>query len=351
MNKIIMHYDMDAFYASIEMRDNKKYLNKPIVVAGGVVTTANYEARKFGVHSAMTTTEAKKLCPKLIVVPVNKDKYLEESKIIQELVLKITHKAEFIALDEGFLDITHIVHKFSSKEAFGNIFRKRIFEITGLSCSVGIGINKLTAKIASDIHKPGGQYIFNSEEEFIEFIRHKKIRKLPGVGVKFEQLLTKNNIFLVDDIFKFSLKELTSKYGTSRGELLYTYSRGIDFREIDFSRSTHSIGNENTFRIPIDSEIEISREIEDLFNWSYTRLIRKQMLTKTLTLKIRFQDRETITRSKTRSTPTDNKEILKGMLDEIFTSVEFKKDVKLLGVSFGNLESRSNRQLSFEKLY
>ncbi|MBC2850279.1 DNA polymerase IV [Cetobacterium sp. 8H] len=351
MKRIIMHYDMDAFYASIEMRDNKKYRNRPIVVAGGVVTTANYEARKFGIHSAMTTTDAKKLCPKLVIVPVNKDKYLEESKIIQNLVLKITHKAEFIALDEGFLDITDIIHKFSSKESFGNIFRKRIFEITGLSCSVGIGINKLTAKIASDIHKPGGQHIFNNEEEFIEFIRHKKIRKLPGVGVKFEQVLNKNNIFLVDDIFKFSLKELTAKYGTARGELLYTYSRGIDFREVDFSNSTHSIGNENTFRIPIDSDVEISREIEDLFNWSYNRLIKKNLLTKTLILKVRFKDRETITRSKTRSIPTDDKEILKGMLDELSSSVEFKKDVKLLGVSFGNLENRSNRQLTFEKLY
>lgn len=351
MNRIICHYDMDSFYASIETRDNKKYLNKPMVVAGGVVTTANYEARKFGIHSAMNTLEAKRLCPRLIVVPVNKEKYSKESQIIQNLILKITHKVEFIALDEGFIDITEIITKFSSKENFAKLFRKRIFEITGLTCSIGIGFNKLTAKIASDINKPGGQFIFNTEEEFINFIQDKKIRKLPGVGKVFEKVLIKDNINEVKDVYKFSLKELTTKYGTSRGELLYTYSRGIDHRNVDFNRATHSIGNENTFRLPLDSEVEILREIEDLFNWSYNRLLKKNLLTKTISLKIRFKDRDTITRSKTRFIPTNDKEILKEMLDEVFSSITLNKDIKLLGVSFSNLVNPANRQLTFEKLY
>ena len=120
---------MDAFYASIEIRDNPKYKDKPIVFAGGVVTTASYPARKFGIHSAINTLDAKRLCPKLIVLPVNKEKYSYESKIIQKLILKITHKVEFIALDEGFVDITDIISKFPSKEIFAKIFRKRIYEI------------------------------------------------------------------------------------------------------------------------------------------------------------------------------------------------------------------------------
>ncbi|MDX8335121.1 DNA polymerase IV [Candidatus Cetobacterium colombiensis] len=351
MRKLIMHYDMDAFYASIEIRDNPKYKDKPIVVAGGVVTTASYPARKFGIHSAMNTLDAKRLCPKLIVLPVNKDKYSKESKLIQELILKITHKVEFIALDEGFVDITDIISKFSSKERFGNIFRKRIYEITGLTCSVGIGPNKLTAKIASDINKPGGQYIFNNEDEFIEFIKDKKIRKLPGVGKQFEKLLNKNNILFVKDIYPFSLKELISKFGESRGGLLYTYSRGIDHREVEFNKATHSIGNENTFRLPLDSEEEISREIDLLFQWSYNRLKKKQFLTKTLSLKVRFTNRETITRSKTRFLPSDDKVVLKEMLDELLISLNLTKGIKLLGVSFSNLENISNRQLTFEKFY
>ncbi|WP_047396055.1 DNA polymerase IV [Cetobacterium sp. ZOR0034] len=351
MNRVICHYDMDAFYASIEIRDNPKYKDKPIVVAGGVVTTASYPARKFGIHSAMNTLDAKKLCPKLIVVPVNKDKYAYESRIIQDLVLKITHKVEFIAFDEGFIDITDIIDKFSSKENFTNLFRKRIFEITGLTCSMGIGLNKLTAKIASDINKPGGQHIFNTEDEFIEFIKDKKVRKLPGVGKQFEKLLNKDNIFLVKDIYPFSLKELCSKYGTSRGELLYTYSRGIDHRDVEFNRAIHSIGNENTFRLPLDSEEEITREIESLFDWSYARLIKKNLLTKTVSLKVRFKNRETISRSKTRFIPTNDKELLKGMVDELLLSLNLTRDIKLLGVSFSNLENPSTRQLTFEKLY
>ena len=299
----------------------------------------------------MNTLEAKRLCPRLIVVPVNKEKYSKESQIIQNLILKITHKVEFIALDEGFIDITEIITKFSSKENFAKLFRKRIFEITGLTCSIGIGFNKLTAKIASDINKPGGQFIFNTEEEFINFIQDKKIRKLPGVGKVFEKVLIKDNINEVKDIYKFSLKELTTKYGTSRGELLYTYSRGIDHRNVDFNRATHSIGNENTFRLPLDSEVEILREIEDLFNWSYNRLLKKNLLTKTISLKIRFKDRDTITRSKTRFIPTNDKEILKEMLDEVFSSITLNKDIKLLGVSFSNLVNPANRQLTFEKLY
>ena len=351
MKKLIMHYDMDAFYASIEIRDNPKYKNKPIVVAGGVVTTASYPARKFGIHSAMNTLDAKRLCPKLIVLPVNKEKYSTQSKIIQELVLKITHKVEFIALDEGFVDITDIISKFQSKESFANLFRKRIYEITGLTCSVGIGPNKLTAKIASDINKPGGQHIFNNENEFIDFIKEKNIRKLPGVGKQFEKILNKNNINYVKDIYPFSLKELTAKYGTSRGELLYTYSRGIDHREVDFNRAIHSIGNENTFRIPLDSEEEINREVDELFDWSYNRLKNKKLLTKTISLKVRFKNRETITRSKTRFIPSNDKDILKGMLDELLIALNLTNDVKLLGVSFSNLENLSNRQLTFEKLY
>lgn len=349
MKRVIMHYDMDCFYASIEMRDNSKYKNVPIVVAGGVVTTANYKAREFGIHSAMSTNEAKRLCPKLIVIPVDKEKYIQESDFIQNLILKITNKVEFIALDEGYIDITEIIDNYSSKENFGNIFRKRIYELTGLTCSVGIGYNKLTAKIASDINKPGGLYIFNNDSEFKNFISEKDIRKLPGVGKKFEILLNKNNIKKIKDVYPFSLKELISKYGASRGELLYTFSRGIDYRPVEFNKTIHSIGNENTFRIPLTSEIEISRELEELFNWSHKRLIENKVLTKTINIKIKFDDKEVITRSKSRFIPTNDYEILKNTMEELFLSLILNKNIKLLGVSFSNLSNIFSRQLTFDK--
>lgn len=346
MNRTIVHFDMDCFYASIETRDNKIYKNRPIVVAGGVVTTANYLAREFGVHSAMSTFEAKKLCPNLVVVPVNKEKYIRESNKIHELVLKITHKVEFIALDEGYIDMTDIISNFSSKERFGEIFRKRIFQITGLTCSIGIGFNKLSAKIASDINKPGGQYIFNTEEEFIEYIKNKSIRKIQGVGKKFEKILNKNNIYKVEDLFKYSYNELVKKYGKSRGQLLYMSSRGIDHKKVNFNRPTHSIGNESTFSFPITTEEEVIKNIDDIFNKTFKRLIKNKFLAQTISVKIRYDNMQTISKSKTISIPSKDEEFLKFVVSELLEAIDMEnKNIRLLGVSFKNLVKEETRQL------
>ncbi|WP_163468830.1 DNA polymerase IV [Fusobacterium sp. IOR10] len=351
MKKIIVHYDMDSFYASIEMRDNEKYKNRPLVVAGGVVTTANYMARKFGLHSAMSTYEAKKLCPNLVVVPVNKKKYSYESNRIHELVLKITHKIEFIALDEGYIDMTDVIHNYDSIEKFGEVFRKRIFEITGLTCSIGIGFNKLTAKIASDINKPGGQYIFKTEEEFTEYMKDKSIRKIQGVGKKFEKILNKNKIYIVEDILKYTYKELVGKYGESRGKLLYLSSRGIDHREVKYNRPTHSIGNESTFSFPISTEEEIAKNIDDIYDKSFNRVISKNFLIQTVSIKVRYDNMKTISKSKTISFPTKDKEFLRFIVDELLETIDFKdKKIRLLGISFKNLVKEETRQLKLKMI-
>ena len=349
MERVILHYDMDCFYASIEIRDNpQKYKNKPMVVAGGVVTTASYEARKFGIHSAMSTFEAKKLCPTLLVVYPNKEKYFKESQIIHNLVLKITHKIEFIALDEGYIDITDVIQKYSSKEKFAKTFRERIFKHTGLTCSVGIGVNKISAKIASDINKPFGQFIFNSEKDFMEYMKDKNIRKLQGVGEKFEKILNRDNIFLVGDVHRFSFKELVQKYGKSRGELLYLYSRGIDHSPVDYDKPTHSVGAENTYSFPLNSDEEINKKLEEVFEIAYKRLKSKNCLTKTISIKIKYSDRHIINKAKTFSIATDNKENLFEYMQEIFTEIDERADIKLLGISFRNLIEFSSRQLSFK---
>ena len=349
MERVILHYDMDCFYASIEIRDNpKKYKNKPMVVAGGVVTTASYEARKFGIHSAMSTFEAKKLCPNLLVVYPNKEKYFKESQIIHNLVLKITHKIEFIALDEGYIDITDVIQKYSSKEKFAKTFRERIFKHTGLTCSVGIGVNKISAKIASDINKPFGQFIFNSEKDFMEYMKDKNIRKLQGVGEKFEKILNRDNIFLVGDVHRFSFKELVQKYGKSRGELLYLYSRGIDHSPVDYDKPTHSVGAENTYSFPLNSDEEINKKLEEVFEIAYKRLKSKNCLTKTISIKIKYSDRHTINKAKTFSIATDNKENLFEYMQEIFSEIDEREEIKLLGISFRNLIEFSSRQLSFK---
>ena len=349
MERVILHYDLDAFYASVEIRDNpKKYKNKPMVVAGGVVTTASYEARKFGIHSAMSTFEAKKLCPNLLVVYPNKEKYFKESQIIHNLVLKITHKIEFIALDEGYIDITDVIQKYSSKEKFAKTFRERVFKHTGLTCSVGIGVNKISAKIASDINKPFGQFIFNSEKDFMEYMKDKNIRKLQGVGKKFEKILNRDNIFLVGDVHRFSFKELVQKYGKSRGELLYLYSRGIDHSPVDYDKPTHSVGAENTYSFPLNSDEEINKKLEEVFEVAYKRLKSKNCLTKTISIKIKYSDRHIINKAKTFSIATDNKENLFEYMQEIFSEIDEREEIKLLGISFRNLIEFSSRQLSFK---
>lgn len=341
-----MHYDMDCFYASIEIRDNPKYKGLPLVVGGGVVTTASYEARKYGVHSAMSVFEAKKLCPSLLVVPVDKNKYIKISQKIQGLVLKITDRVEFIALDEGYVDITEIVKKFPSLESFADRFKERIKYHTGLTCSVGIGVNKLSAKIASGINKPGGKYIFASQMEFVEYIRTKNIEIIQGVGKKLREILNRDGIYKVEDIIPYSLQELINRYGKSRGELLYLSSRGIDYSEIEYKREIHSIGNENTYRYPLDSEESIQKELEDIFEYSYKRLIRKELIAKTVILKVKYADGTLITRSKTLGIPTDIKTTLFENFETLLDEIE-NKPIKLLGVSFGNLIKKSIRQLSF----
>ena len=347
MKKIIMHYDMDCFYASIEIRDNPKYRGLPLVVGGGVVTTASYEARKYGIHSAMSVFEAKKLCPNLLIVPVNKDKYIKISQQIQNLVLKLTEKVEFIALDEGYVDITDIVEKFPSLDIFADKFKKRIKYHTNLTCSVGIGVNKLSAKIASGINKPSGKYIFNSQVEFINYLKDKDIKIIQGVGNKLKELLNRDGIKKVEDLYSYSLNELVNRYGKSRGELLYLSCRGIDFTEVEYQRATHSIGNENTYRFPLSSDGNIKKELEEIFNYSYERLIKKEFITKTIVLKVKFSTGELITRSKTFTIPTDDKQILFESIENLYENIEENTPIKLIGVSFGNLTKKSIRQLSF----
>lgn len=348
-----MHYDMDAFYASVEIRDNPSLYGKPIVVGENVVTTASYEARKYGVKSAMPVSEARRLCPRLITVPVKKEKYGEVSAKIQELVKRISEKVEFIALDEGYIDIGEVVENYPGREYFARRFREGIKSQTQLTCSVGIGYNKLTAKIASDINKPGGIYIFRTQEEFVDYISEKEVKILPGVGKKMVEELKKNlSIEKVKDVYKYSLTELISKLGKSRGELIYQYSRGYDYREVSYKRKTHSIGNENTFRYHIETSSEVDKEMDNLFEKTYERLLKKNILCKTVIIKVRYSDRKTITRSKTFSSYTRDRQYLHDEMKSIIEEVEESRGeraIMLLGLSFGGLSEAKEKQLTLQE--
>lgn len=348
MERIIMHYDMDAFYASIEIKRNPKLKNKPIVVGENIVTTASYEARKYGIHSAMKVSDARLLCPRLIVIPVDKSEYIKISNEIHNLILKITNKVEFIATDEGYIDLTGII-KAENKGSFAIKFKERIKKLTDLTCSVGVGFNKLSAKIASDINKPFGLFIFENEKEFINYILDKKIKIIPGVGKKFFEILKNDKIFYVKDIFQYSLDYLVRKYGKSRGENLYCSVRGIDYTEVEYQRDIHSIGNEETFFIPLQNSSEIIREFNSLFDYTFERLIKNNVYAQSVSVKVRYSSFKTYTKSKKLKFSMKNREVLYNEMLELINSFEKEDEVRLLGIYFGDIKKNSLVQLELNK--
>lgn len=289
MKKLIMHYDMDAFYASVEIRDNPKLQGKPVIVGTRVVTTCNYEARKYGLHSAMSVKEAKKLCPKGIYLDCDKEKYYEISKTIQSLILKLSHDVEFIALDEGYIDISLLYEKYKDLDYIAKKFRERIYKHVKLTCSVGIGYNKLSAKIASEVNKPNGFFIIHDEEEFKNYVKDKNIRIIPGIGKKTQEILGKYGIETIKDIQNYSLLALQGILGHAKGIQLYENSLGIDNRKIEFERKNKSIGNETTLTVPVKNEILIKENLKNLFDGVFKRLKDSKYFSKTLTIKYVFQ--------------------------------------------------------------
>lgn len=350
MDKVIMHYDMDAFYASIEIRDNPHLRGKAVIVGTKVVTTCSYEARKFGLHSAMSVKEARKLCPRGIYLPCDKDKYAKVAYEIQNLVLKMSDKVEFVAFDEAYVDITELYKKYKNLEYIAKKFRERIYKKVGLTCSVGIAYNKLAAKIASEINKPNGFYIINNEEEFIEYIRNKDIRKIPGIGKKTEILLNSRGIFKVEDLYKKSLIELQGYFGHSRGIQLYENARGIDNSFVSNERQHKSIGNETTLNSPIRNEDFVREAIKKIFDSVYERLKDKNFYAKTLSIKIRYSNREISQRSKSLKDFSKNYNDFYRVLMELLDQINLDKEIILYGFTFSNLQEKVREQLSFENI-
>ncbi len=350
MNRIIMHYDMDAFYASIEIRDKPHLKGKPVIVGRRVITTCNYEARKFGLHSAMSVVTARRLCPQGIYLPVDKDKYIKEAEIIQNLILKLSDKTEFIAFDEGFVDISHLKEKYPDINHFASVFRNRIFKHTGLSCSVGIGYNKLSAKLASEVNKPNGQFIIKNENEFKDYVFNKDIKILPGVGKKTQEILRQKNINKVSDLLNYSLLHLQGLFGHIKGQLLYEYALGIDTRPVKKDHKYKSIGNETTYSRPITDQDFVYQTLDDIFTKVLKRMEKKFYHAKTATIKIRYGDRQTFTRSKSLKIHSNNKQDLRNLYLDLKEQLIIDKPVMLAGFSLSNLIIKKEEQLTFESV-
>ncbi|CAM4458957.1 MAG: DNA polymerase IV [Legionella sp.] len=267
----IIHVDMDCFYAAIEMRDNPLLRDKPIAVGGlanqrGVLCTCNYLARDYGVRSAMPTARAQRLCPNLIVLPVNMSKYREVSRSINAIFLRFTDLVEPLSLDEAFLDVTHSPDYQNSATRMAQAIRQAIFQEHGLTASAGVAPNKFLAKIASAWHKPNGLFVI-TPEQVDDFVKTLAIDKLFGVGKVTEQKLHNLNIFTCKDLYRYSLSFLTDHFGKF-GQQLYYQVRGIDNRPVQPNRVRKSLSVEKTLLYDIvepDRAIAIIRELyEDL---------------------------------------------------------------------------------------
>lgn len=332
---------MDAFYASVEQLDNPDLRGKAVAVGGssqrGVVSAASYEARKFGVRSAMSSVLAKKHCPHLIFVKARFERYREISGQIRELFFEYTDLVEPLSLDEAYLDVTENKKGNPSATLIAREIREKIKEKTGLNASAGISINKFIAKIASDINKPNGQKTV-PPEEVIEFLENLDIRKFHGVGKVTAEKMYRLGIFTGKDLKEKSEDFLTENFGKS-GAHFYYVVRGIHHSQVKPNRIRKSLGAERTFNKNISSEIFMLERLENIAEEIERRLTKSKVAGKTLTLKIKYSDFTLQTRSRTISFFISNKELILEIAKELLYQEKMKNSVRLLGISLSNLNT------------
>ena len=300
-NRKIIHVDMDAFYASVEQMDNPLLRGKPIAVGGsenrGVVAAASYEARKFGVRSAISGVMARKNCPELIFVKPRFDRYKEISSKIQKIFYEYTDLVEPLSLDEAYLDVTNNKKGNPSATLLAQEIRQRIFVEVGLTASAGISVNKFVAKIASDYNKPNGQKTVNPDE-VISFLEELPIRKFHGVGKVTTEKMYQLGIFTGMELKSKTLEFLEKHFGKS-GNFYFNVVRGIHNSEVKSDRITKSVAAEHTFDVNLSSEIFMIEKLEINASALEKRLKRYNVAGKTITLKIKYSDFTQQTRSKT----------------------------------------------------
>ena len=350
----IIHVDMDAFYASVEQLDNPDLRGKPLAVGGneirGVVSAASYEARKFGVRSAMSGVLAKQKCPHLLFVPPRFSRYKEISTKIRAIFYEYTDLVEPLSLDEAYLDVTENKKGNPSASLIAEEIRQRIFDELELRASAGISINKFIAKVASDINKPNGQKTINPEE-VLGFLEELSINKFYGIGKVTAAKMHNHGIFTGNDLKQKSQEELTTLFGKSGGHY-YHIVRGVHNSEVKANRVQKSIAAERTFNENISSEIFMLERLEKIAIELERRMKKSDTKGKTITLKIKYSDFTQQTRSKTVAFFMQKKEEFFPIVKELLFQEKLKNSVRLLGLSFGNLNTEKTTpvlvQLKFD---
>jgi len=352
--RVILHVDMDAFFAAIEQRDHPQYRGKPVIVGAdpkggkgrGVVSTCSYEARKFGVHSAMPISQAYRLCPQGIYVPPNGKLYQQVSREIFEIFYEFTDAVEPLSIDEAFLDVTGSLRLFGTGREIAEKIKQRIYEKEHLTASVGVAPNKYLTKIASDLEKPDGLVVVNPDR-VQEFLEPLDISRLWGAGVRTQEKLRKLGIQSIGDLAKFPLPMLEQQFG-KMGRHFYNLAHGLDDRQVEYDQSVKSVSNEHTFSRDTADAVTIHQTLFYLSEKVGYRLRKKGLKGRTVHLKLRYENFSTITRNKTLPEAIDNTE-------QIFTTVKslFEKNyqpnrkVRLLGVGISGFgETEGGVQLS-----
>jgi DNA polymerase-4 len=341
----IIHIDMDAFFAAIEQRDFPQYRNKPLIVGGapdsrGVVATCSYEARQYGIHSAMPSSQAYRLCPQAIFVKPRFDAYRQASQTIRKIFTDYTERVEPLSLDEAYLDVSDVQLHQGSATLIAKAVKAMIKRETGLVASAGISYNKFLAKIASDMDKPDGLYVITPEQG-ARFAEQLSIDKFHGIGRATARKMQALGIQTGKDLRKLSLALLQQHFGKS-GHHYYNICRGIDHRPVNSHRTSKSVGVETTFQQDIKARSEVIAQLHSLLEKALEKVAEKRLAAYTLTVKIKYHDFVQITRSRTLphavTTTADTLAILEDLLRN--TDIGTRK-VRLLGITLSSLENQS----------
>ncbi|WP_066565572.1 DNA polymerase IV [Snodgrassella sp. CFCC 13594] len=341
----IIHIDMDAFYASVERRDNPNLLGKPLVVAGtgprSVVCTASYEARQFGVHSAMAVTTAKRLCPDAIYVPPDFPRYRAVSVQIHTIFARYTSLIEPLSLDEAFLDVTDYAGPLIYAQDIAQHIRASILSETGLTASAGIAPNKFLAKIASDWRKPNGQFVI-APQQVLRFLHHLPVGKIPGVGKVTERKMQDLGWHTVGDLARIERPILVHHFGRW-GHRLYDLARGRDERAVQAQRQRQQISQEITL-IHDENLAQICLRLPELAERLVVLMQRKRMMGSCVTLKLKTSNFHTLTRSQTFSHPLTEVSALLQAADSLITRMpQTAAEYRLIGLGISHLQAEHNQ--------
>lgn len=347
-NRYILHIDMDAFFASVEQLDNPKFAGRPLIVGGnpkgrGVVAACSYEARRYGIHSAMSGAKALRLCPRAIFIRPRIARYREISTHIMEIFKRHTSKVEPLSLDEAFLDISHDHTSIPDAALTAESIRNQIFLETGLTASAGISFNKFLAKTASDLNKPDGLSVI-TQEQSKDFIAALPIGKFFGVGQVTEKKMHRLGIRSGKDLLRFEREDLITLFGKA-GVYFYSIARGIDDRPVQFKRFRKSISTETTLQNDTDDLEQIQEILISLAQKLGAAMYNKAMAGHTLTLKVRYHDFSTVTRSLSFHAPIHTAdEILLHTPHLLHTTDAGTTKLRLLGITVSNLITNNEKK-------